>query len=153
MRIESNLDTTVMRIVNVISDKTHTEKALREAALNALALVPNRVQQYGQGTEGPLRTKSKRTFGAYSWPYGKIREMRGFQTSHIDWTVDGDLWRSWQVLKSDSVEALIGFDDSEMAKRAGYVEELNGKALGLTEEEKEVVFDTFKETLLSSMNL
>lgn len=146
MRIESNLSETLIRITGILNNQDEPiEKALRVAANDALAIVQTRVQQKGQGISGALASKAATKFGAYSKGWGKTRNTLGRQTGWIDWTFDGDLWQAWQILKSDSKEALIGFNNSSMSERSGWLEAMHGKAFGLSEEEQKIVYETFVE--------
>lgn len=146
MRIESNLSEKVLRITGLLQNQDiPTEKALRMAANDALALVQTRIQQQGQGTSGKLTSKAVTKLGAYSKGWGYNRSKNGRQTGFIDWTFDGDLFRAWQVLKSDNKEAKIGFNDSSMSDRSGWLEAMHGKAFGLTQQEGQLVFQSFME--------
>lgn len=146
MRIESNLSEKVLRITGLLQNQdVPTEKALRMAADDALALVQTRIQQQGQGVSGKLTSKAATRFGAYSRYWGRTRDMKGRQTGWIDWTFDGNLFRAWQVLKSDGKEALIGFNDPAMSDLSGWLEDMHGKAFALTDQEAQLVTKSFTE--------
>ena len=70
--------------------------------------------------------------------------MVGCKQSQIK---DGDLWRSWQVLYSDSKIAEIGFMDDKQADIARYLEDYFGKTIGFTKEEEEIVVQTFNSEI------
>lgn len=149
MKIESNLGTTLLSIRNSFVNELPivTEKALRMAANDGLVLIQDRVQQRGESLSGRMQTKSNKRFGSYSKQWGGFRNKKGYQTSFIDWTVDGDLWRSWQVLYSDSKIAEIGFMDDKQADIARYLEDYFGKTIGFTKEEEEIVVQTFNSEI------
>lgn len=146
MRIESNLGPTIVKVIGLLDElPIHTEQALRLAAMDALALVQNRIEQKGQGINGNLTSKAAKKYGSYSRGWGVKRSKAGRQANYIDWNFNGDLWRAWQVLSVGTKEALIGFTDGEINAIADYLEDMHGEAFGLTEQEKEMVLETIKE--------
>lgn len=147
MRIESNLSEKIVKIVGILNNDTVAqEKALRVAALDAVALVQSRIQQDGKGVNGQLSSKAKTRFGAYSSTWGKTRSMMGRQTGFIDWTFDGNLFRAWQLLSISGYEALIGFNDSTKAELAEWLEAKHGQAFALTDAEQSIVAQSFIDT-------
>lgn len=154
IKLETNLKEVVLRLSNHLTiSNAEQEKALRAGALDAIALVQSRVQQHGRGTEGQLVSKSKERAGAYSKKYGKVRQEGGFQTSFVDLTYHGDLWRNWQILSSSPTEVGIGFmagnsGNTQANDLAEYLENYYGSIFGLTEEEQMIVSAGIEEKLL-----
>jgi len=147
MKIESNMNDVLLRLNTNLQNIpiVTTEKALRISGLDAVALVQNRVQHRGESLSGKMRTKAQKTFGSYSKGWGGYRNSKGFQTGIIDWTLDGDLWRSWKLLYSDNKVAEIGFDNETQGDKASYLEDYFGDTIGLTTEERNLVIESFTE--------
>lgn len=147
MRIESNIGTTLLSIKNsLVNDlPIATEKALRLACLDAGVIVQDRVQRFGDGTKKHLQTRSIRSFGVYSLGHQKSRDKKGLQTGIVDLTFNGDLWRAWQLLKSDTNSAEFGFLDDSQADKASYHEDYYGDVIYALREgdEEEQVLKTF----------
>ena len=148
MRIESNIGTTLLSIKNsLVNDlPIATEKALRMAGLDARNLVAHRIQQRGESVSGKMVTKSNKADGVYSKGHKKTRNRRNFQTSFVDLTMDGDLMNTaegWDLQRSDSKSAEIGFRSETQSDKAGYLEDYYGEIFALTKEEEEIVTETF----------
>lgn len=152
MRLESNLGTTLLSIKNSFVNELPiaTEKALRMAGLDARNLVADRIQQRGESVNGKMVTKSKNSDGVYSKGHKKTRNRRNFQTSFVDLTMDGDLMNTadgWDLQRSDSKSAEVGFRSETQSDKAGYLEDYYGEIFALTKEEEETVTKTFNSEL------
>ena len=142
MRIESNLRGVVLGLIEELQgDDVQKEQVLRTAGHDVLAMVQTRVQQNGMGVDGRLNTKSGKRNGSYSYYYGEKRQKAGRQNAIVDLTFDGDLWRSWQVVRSSSKEVEIGFIDERQGDIASYNEAYFGSIFGLTDDEQNNVID------------
>jgi hypothetical protein len=154
-RIESNMNQVLQSLIIKLDDgfSIETEKALRMAGNDALAMVQDRVQQQGEGVNGKIQTKSSKRYGAYSKYYGKYRDTKGRQTGFIDFTFNGDLWRSWQILNSTPTMVEIGFNQSSQSDKAEYLEAYFGPVFALNREEEQKVLVTFEEEFEKELRL
>jgi hypothetical protein len=91
-------------------NELQTDKVLRIAALDAQAIIQNRIQQKGSGTNG-----------SYSSNYAKKRRKAGRQTRIKDLTMQGDMFRSWISAKNGQGWA-TGFAAAREAKKAEWLE-------------------------------
>jgi hypothetical protein len=125
-----------LKKLKILSDPAPVNRVLRILALDSADMVSNRIQQKGQDSAGvKMKTKSPEKFGAYSKAYGKKRQRKGFQTNHIDFTVEGDLWSAWKVLPINNRSIGVGFTGQEIEK-AGWLEDMFGDVFVLTKEEE-----------------
>lgn len=155
LRIESNMNQVLQSLIIKLDDgfSIETEKALRLAGNDALAMVQDRVQQQGEGVNGKIQTKSSKRYGAYSKYYGKYRDTKGHQTGFIDFTLNGDLWRSWQILNSTPTIVEIGFNQSSQSDKAEYLEAYFGPIFELNREEEQKVLATFEQEFEKELRL
>lgn len=155
LRVESNMTNVLQSLIIQLDEgfPIQTEKALRKVGDDAKAYVQDRVQQRGDGVNGRIQTKAQKTFGAYSKGWGKHRDTKGRQTSHIDLTFSGELWLSWQTLSSSPKMTEIGFAQSEQGDKAEYLEAYFGPIFSLTKEEETEVLATFEEEFNKEMQL
>jgi hypothetical protein len=145
MKIESNTDAVIKKLIGKLGVLSEKEKILKEAMFDASALITGRVQQEGLNAKGEKMkssSKKKGRVGSYSKEYGEFRVRKGFQVDHIDLTYSGDL------INSFSVQPIIGgygigfrggngkitYDDL-----ATYNEDRFGKVFKLTTEEAEFI--------------
>jgi len=117
---------------------------LRETAVDALALIQFRIQQKGQNASGvQMRTKALLRSGSYSKAHAKRRSERGRQTDQIDFTLDGDLFNSWNVIYAGDDVVTAGFLDDRQADIASYLEDYFGDAWYLSNDEYDIVMGNF----------
>jgi len=154
-RIESNMNQVLQSLIIKLDDGflIETEKALRLAGNDALAMVQDRVQQRGEGISGRIQTKASKRYGAYSKYYGKYRDNNGRQTSFIDFTFSGDLWRAWQIINSTPIMVEIGFNQSEQSDKAEYLEAYFGTVFALNNDEEQKVLATFESEFEKELRL
>lgn len=152
---ESNLTDVVLAVIDDL-DLTGPQVAqvFSRAAFNHVGAVKQRVQNLGKNTDDqPIRTKSDRTFGAYSKAYGRERAKAGFQTARIDLTRTGELMQGFQVFppltigNQTVVEA--GFTTDRAGEIAGYLESYFGPVFYPTLRERTVIADEVEEDLLN----
>lgn len=106
----------------------------REAATSIADRIRYRVQVEGRGSSGEIMvTRSDRTLGRYSRSHGTERQRKGLQTAHIDLTFSDQLFDAWGVIDGSDV----GFSDSEMARRADYLEQYFGPIFDPTDDERQ----------------
>jgi hypothetical protein len=114
------------------------EKDLRKIALNTIAVISERVQNQGKKTDNTrIRTKAEKKTGAYSKYYGKKRQKK-YQTSIIDLTVTGDLFRGLTAAPLNKNEWVVGFNDKQGEKADG-LEEYFGTIFQLSDKEIQLV--------------
>lgn len=144
-RVQSNLSSLVYKVVgNIKKTESNLSINLLEAANDGMALVSNRIQQQGRNTAGQtMRTKSPRSAGAYSKAYAQYRRIKGRQTDKVDFTMEGDLMRNYNIIRSSAREIVVGFLDVGMAEIAGYLEAYFGSAWFLSKNEKDFILNKF----------
>jgi len=154
-RIESNMNQVLQSLIIKLDDgfPIETEKALRKAADDALGYVLDRVQQRGEGVNDRIQTKASKRYGAYSKYYGKYRDNKGRQTSFIDFTFNGDLWNSWQIINSTPTMVEIGFNQSKQSDKAEYLEAYFGSVFALNNDEEQKVLATFEDEFENQLRL
>ena len=101
----------------------HMENNLRKSGVEVVAIIADRVQQKGEGTDGRLATRAAKRNGAYQQAYALRRAKMGRQTSYVDLTLEGDLFREWDVLATSPTEVIVGFRSSRQAQIAQKLEE------------------------------
>ena len=154
-RIESNAESVFLNIRQSILDAENgLEENLRLGAVDSVAIIARRVQQQGEGANGSrLETKARLRAGSYSVGYAKRRAERGRQVEHVDLTLSGDLFRSWQVLDSDARQATVGFLDDSQAEKAAKLEEYYGEDIfNLSDSEQGRVADGIADRLMDELN-
>lgn len=154
IKIESNLAEVAFRLQgNIRKVEGNLSRYILEVAADGMALVSHRIQQQGRNTRGDvMRTKSPRSIQAYSKAAALMRRKRGRQTSHIDFTMEGDLMRNYNIISSSAKEAVVGFLDRGMAEIAGYLEAYFGPAFYLSDSEKKFLLDKFRQKVMSDFN-
>jgi len=107
---------------------TDANKVLRAACIDVVAAMKRRIQNDGRNSEdAPMKTKSSKKFGAYSYAYGKYRVKTGrVQVSIIDLTYDGDMMRSLKPGPTGANSYGIGFLGPDEFKKANWNEKLFG---------------------------
>lgn len=152
-RISSDLETVALRLQRGIQlAETSLEINLRRAGLDAVAVITFRIQQQGVGSDGKtLRTKSAKRTGEYSKAYAKKRTERGRQVARVDFTMNGDLMRSFTVLAISPTLVTVGFHDDRQADIAGYLEAYFGDAFTASEGEINVIIDGLVDRLLDDL--
>lgn len=152
-KVESNLSSSALRVIgNVKKAEANISLHLLEAASDGMALVSNRIQQQGRNTAGQtMRTKSPRSAGAYSRAYEQYRRMKGRQTSKVDFTMEGDLFRNYNIIRSTAREVVVGFLDMGMAEIAGYLEAYFGAAWFLSNAEERFIYQKLTQQILDDL--
>lgn len=152
-KITSDLETVALRMQRGIQlAETSMELNLRRAGLDASVAITFRIQQQGVGSKNQqLRTKSAKRTGDYSKAYAKKRTERGRQVARVDFTMDGDLLRSFTVLTISPALVTVGFHDDRQADIAGYLEAYFGEAFYATDEEINAIIDGLVDRLLDDL--
>lgn len=152
-KIESNLSSSAMRVVaNFKKAEGNISLHLLEAASDGMAAVAHRIQQQGRNTAGQtMRTKSPRSAGAYSKVYAQYRRMKGRQTDKVDFTMEGDLMRNYNIIRATAREVVVGFLDMGMAEIAGYLEVYFGAAWYLSNSEQKMIGNKLTQKILADL--
>ncbi len=145
-KYETNIDQVKLQIKHKLEGLIDGDKILREAALDVVVLVSDRVQQRGENSEGQkMITKSHTKKGAYSYDYGKLREdgnkkfNGGLQTDHIDLTFTGDMFNNYTIAPEGQTSYIIGFKDKLSSDKADWNERKFGRIFQLSEKESELI--------------
>ncbi|GAB3164745.1 hypothetical protein [Telluribacter humicola] len=153
-RIESDLT----QIALVFSQKAQLLENswgdhLVEAAGDGIAAVTHRIQQKGENTSGnQMITQSAKRSGAYSRAYAAYRSRQGRQIGKVDFTMEGDLMRNYQIIYRGMREVVVGFMDADMNEIALYLEAYFGAAWYLSVEEQKVVMDSLSIKVFNHFN-
>lgn len=152
-KIQSNLAEVAYKLqVNIRKVEANMSRHILEVAADGMALVSHRIQQQGRNTAGQImRTKSPRSIQAYSKAAALLRRKKGRQTDHIDFTLEGDLMRNYNIISSSAKEAVVGFLDRGMAEIVGYLEAYFGPAFYLSESEKTFLINKLTQKVLNDL--
>jgi len=152
-RIQSNLAEVALRLQgNIRKVETNLSTHLLEVAADGLVMVAHRIQQEGKNTAGQvMHTKSPRSIQAYSKAAALLRRKKGRQTGHIDFTLEGDLMRNYNIISSSAKEAVAGFLDRGMAEIAGYLEAYFGPAFYLSDSEQKFLMNKLREKVMKDL--
>ncbi len=153
-KIESNAESvylSLLKSVQLADDSL--EEILRLAASDSVVMVAHRVQQSGLSANGSrLTTKATLRMGAYSKAHAKRRAERGLQIGMVDLTMDGTLFKAWDVLSTSPAEAVAGFSDSEQADIATYLEEYYDEPIfSLSDSEQDRVSQGMMDTVIDKL--
>ena len=152
-KIQSNLAEVAYKLqVNIRKVEANMSRYILEVATDGMALVSHRIQQQGRNTRGDvMHTKSPRSIQAYSKAAALMRRKKGRQTGHIDFTMEGDLMRNYNIISSGAKEAVVGFLDRGMAEIAGYLEAYFGPAFYLSESEQRFLLGKLRDKVLNDL--
>lgn len=152
-KIESNLAQVAIKLqTNIRRVEAHWSQHLLEVAADGMVLVAHRIQQEGRNTRGEvMRTKSPRALQAYSRAAALLRRKKGRQINHIDFTMEGDLMRNYNIIRSGAREVVVGFLDNGMAEIAGYLEAYFGAAFYLADSEMRLVMDKLRQQIVRDL--
>jgi len=109
---------------------TDPNKVLRVALTNLHALISERVQVFGQLTNG------QRILG-YSTGYEKYRKAHGRQTGHVDLTFSGDMFRNFNIYPIQNGFGL-GFSSQDEFNKMEWLTDQKGVFILPSEQEKEL---------------
>lgn len=124
-KIETNIGELVQNQLQVFDDLIDADKILREAALDTLALISNRVQNRGEKADGTkIVSKSPSRKGAYSRNYGLKRQRSGREVDIIDLTAtdQGGMMDSLTVEPEGNNSYVVGFAGQRASDLAEYNE-------------------------------
>ena len=128
------------------------EENLRKAGVEVVAIIADRVQQHGEGTDGRLATKAAKRTGAYQQAYALRRAKMGRQTTYVDLTLHGDMFREWDVLSTSPTEVVVGFRSSRQAQIAqGLEEEYNEPIFNTKQSEQDFVTEGLTDRILDDL--
>ncbi len=114
------------------------ERELLRAGADVVVVVGHRIKHEGRDATGrTLKTKSKKTDGAYSKRYAARRKERGRQTDRVDLFMDGDLMPAYNLTERTPRMVGVGFTSDEMDERAEYLEAYYGAEIFVPSEQEE----------------
>lgn len=132
MKYISNLEEIVQGLELSIEGLKDSDKLLRQAAFDSVALISDRVQQDGlKANETPIQS-------FYSVGYAKKRRKKGLQTRYVDLTFSGDLMADF-VPAPEGKDFVAGFRSEKQAQIAEYNELRFGTIFNLSNLEVEIV--------------
>lgn len=136
MSVETNLNSVIEKRLSILGDLGNADKIFREAALNTVVLISDRVQQKGKKSNGQsITTKAKEKTGAYSKSYGKRRIKEGRQVKHIDQTFTGDMMDNLVPEPEGKTNYVVGFRGEKPAQKAEWNEDRFGAIFELSNTE------------------
>lgn len=102
----------------------NSDKILRQASFDLVALITDRIQQRGELTSGDkMKTNSPYKAGAYSFDYAKYTRVKtGRQINHIDLTLTGEMMDNFLPTANGNNEYVIGFLGKSNADKAEWNE-------------------------------
>lgn len=125
MPIESNITQFISAQKDMLSELgLNSDKILRQASFDLVALITDRIQQRGELTSGEkMKTSSPYKAGAYSFDYAKYtRAKTGRQINHIDLTLTGEMMDNFLPTANGDNEYVIGFLGKSNADKAEWNE-------------------------------
>jgi hypothetical protein len=135
--------------IDALSDNANV---LRTAGLTAVAIILNRNQQKGAGSDGRARrSRAKKTTGAYSAGHAKRRRQQGRQIATVDLNFSGDTQRSFDIISANANSVEIGFLNDRAAQIAEYNEAYYGTTYELSAAEEKAVVDGAIEEILNKI--
>ena len=114
----------------LLQQLTDPNKVLRTALTNLHALISERVQIFGQLTNG------QRILG-YSTGWEKVRKSKGRQTAHVDLTFSGDMFRDFNLYPINKGFGL-GFSSKAQFDKMEWLTDQKGVFILPSEQEKEL---------------
>lgn len=137
--ITTNINEQIKKAIHDKVVQINPEKIAREAALDVVALISDRVQQRGEKTNGEkITTSSNKTTGAYSKYYGIKRKKSGRETDYIDLTFSGDMMGDFITAPIDG-GAEVGFKGKLSSDKAEWNEARFGELFSLSDSEQELI--------------
>lgn len=91
------------------------------------------------------RNRNENDTQNFDYGYEEFRKSLGRQVSYIDYTLTGDLFKAWQVLKGPDGNYYAGFTDQENADKKGYLEKMHGVSFELSDKEIELLTKIIQE--------
>lgn len=141
-RLETNVEQVVTVLISQLDALRDSDKLLREAALNATALITNRVQNRGE-----LAAGGKIGGGRYSAGYARTRRKEGRQTGFIDLTMTGQMLDNFTVAGDGKSGYVVGFATDREGQKADWQEAYFGKIFILSPTESKEVLGIIRKRL------
>jgi hypothetical protein len=163
-KVETNIEQFKQSVKANLQQLVNSDKILREAALGAVALISDRVQQRGLKTDGgkiksdknsvaahknfktgKIFSKRKRTTNRvllstpYSEEYAETRISKGLEVDKIDLTFSGDMMGDFVVAPDGKTGYVIGFRGQLSSDKADWNERRFGTIFQLSTTEANLV--------------
>lgn len=114
-----------------------TGDILKIAARDAKDMIQTRVQRDGLGGEC--------SFTPYGDQWAKVRQKKGYQVGHKDFTFSGSMWNETDILSSSASTVILGTkgEDQEgksnRVKAEGHLDRERQAVLSVTDKEKQQI--------------
>lgn len=96
---------------------TDADTVMRAAAIVVAGEIKRRIENEGKNSAGgQMKSKAKEKYGAYSRSWGEVRASKGFQTSIIDLSFTGDMWKAWLPVPTEKGWGATFIRKEEMEK-------------------------------------
>lgn len=144
-KVDSNIQQVKNNVNSTFKQLISADKILRIAALDAVVLISDRVQQHGLKTdESPI--------GKYtSDQYINKRNKKGLQTSYVDQTFTGDMLGDFIPEPESQTSYVVGFRGKN-AQIAEYNEMRYGILYQLSDKEKQIIYDNVNNQINATIN-
>lgn len=144
-KIDSNISQVKNDVNTTFKQLISADKILRTAALDAVVLISDRVQQQGLKTDGS-------PIGKYTnAEYINKRNKKGLQTSYVDQTFTGDMLGDFIPEPESTTSYVVGFRGKN-AEIAEYNEIRYGSLYQLSEKEKTIIYDNVANQINATIN-
>lgn len=151
--VESNIDQVKKQVKLKLEQLIDVDKTLREAALDAVVLISDRVQQRGENTSGQkMITKSVKKTGSYDAYYAEKRTKKGLQTDHIDLTFNGDMMNDFHIAPDGETSYIIGFRGQLSSDKSDWNERKFGTIFQLSGKESELITSIITKRINAILN-
>lgn len=130
--IVTNMDQVLKASLKQLESLLDDDKITRQAALDAVALVSNRVQNDGKKTDG----SEIQSF--YSKGYASKRSKKGLQTNFVDLTFTGDMMDSFIPFQNEG-DWVAGFNSEKQGQKAEWNEMRFGTIFELSQSELQII--------------
>lgn len=150
--ITSNITDQIKLAIKDKISQVNPEKIAREAALDAVALISDRVQQRGEKVNGEkITTPARQTTGAYSKYYGIKRQKAGRQTDYIDLTFSDDMMADFITSPVDG-GAEVGFKGQSSSDKSEWNEARFGELFSLSDKETDQIGEIVNNRINGILN-
>jgi hypothetical protein len=176
-KVETNITEFKEGLKAKLHELIDVDKVLREAALDTVAVVSERVQQHGKKTDGsPIKSgsnsvkgyKSKKTGKVYSKKrrgaeeidlntpysegYARRRVKKGLQIERIDETYTGDMMGDFIAAPDGKTGYVVGFRGQLSSDKADWNEMRFGTIFQLSESEANFIQEKVKTKINAILN-
>jgi hypothetical protein len=139
----SNLGEFLKQQIRNFGNARQANQVLREAAVTTVPEIKRRIQNEGKRSDNQtMKTKSPKSFGAYSYAYGKKRQKKGRQTAIVDITDTGAMMTDLKAGPVGNNGYGIGFPSRDAEQKAEWNEKNFGVIFDLNDLEMKLSLAT-----------